>query len=42
MFYLQTIKKLCESIKNNNEISEQDKEKATALLDELARLLATY
>ncbi len=42
MFYLQTIKKLSESIKNSKEISERDKAKAKELLNELARLLAMY
>ena len=42
MFYLQTIKKMLESIKSNNEISEKDKARAKELLDELARLLAVY
>lgn len=42
MFYLQTIKKMLESIKNNNEISEKDKTKAKELLNELSRLLAVY
>jgi hypothetical protein len=42
MFYLETIKKLYESIKNNNEIDEQDKAKSKELLDKLANLLACY
>ena len=42
MFYLQTIKRLYENIKNNSEISEEDKTRAKELLDELARLLAVY
>ncbi len=42
MYYLETIKRIGEHIKNNTEISEEDKKQATALLGELARLLATY
>lgn len=42
MFYLQTIKRMLESIKENNEISGKDKARAKELLDELARLLAVY
>ena len=42
MFYLQTIKRMLESIKENNEISTTDKARAKELLDELARLLAMY
>lgn len=42
MFYLQTIKKLYDHIKNNNEIPHDEKEKAKKLLDELSRLLAMY
>ena len=42
MFYLNTIKNLIENIKNNNEIPENEKEKAIELLGNLARLLALY
>ena len=42
MFYLETIKKLYESIKNNPEISEEEKSKAKELLNELSNLLAMY
>ena len=42
MLYLQTIKKMLESIKNNEEVSEKDKTRAKELLNELARLLAVY
>jgi hypothetical protein len=42
MFYLDTIKRMQEHIKNNNEISEAEKTKAKELLNELARLLAFY
>lgn len=42
MSYLQTIKRLYENIKNNSEISEEDKAKAKELLNELSRLLAVY
>lgn len=42
MSYLQTIKRLYENIKNNNEISGKDKARAKELLDELARILAEY
>lgn len=42
MSYLNTIKIMYEHIKNNNEISEEEKEKAKKLLDELSRLLAFY
>lgn len=40
--YLQTIKFLNESIKNNREIPAEEKEKASALLGELARIVALY
>ena len=36
MSYLQTIKRLYESVKNNSEISEKDKARAKEILDELA------
>lgn len=42
MFYLQTIKNLGASIKNNDEIPAEEKAKAQQLLGELARLLALY
>lgn len=42
MSYLQTIKRLYENIKNNSEISEEDKVRAKELLNELSRLLAVY
>jgi hypothetical protein len=42
MFYLQKIKKLYECIKNNNEIPQEEKEKAKELLDKLSCLLALY
>ena len=42
MFYLQNIKNLIESVKNNNELPSDDKEKAIKLLNELASLLALY
>lgn len=42
MFYLQTIKKLYEQVKNNNEIPEEEKAKAKQLLEDLSRLLAIY
>lgn len=42
MSYLQTIKKLHESINSNNEIPCKEKEKAKELLNELSRLLAMY
>lgn len=42
MFYLQTIKRMLESIKENKEISGKDKARAKELLDELARILAVY
>lgn len=42
MSYLQTIKRMLESIKENNEISGKDKARAKELLDELARILANY
>lgn len=42
MFYLDAIKRMSESIKNDADISEEDKAKAKALLGELAGLLAMY
>lgn len=42
MFYLQTLKKLYEHIKNNKEIPEEEKAKAKNLVEELTRLLAVY
>lgn len=42
MFYLQTIKKMLESIEKNEEIPEKEKARAKELLNELARLLAVY
>lgn len=42
MTYLETIKKLAESIKNNPEMSEEEKEKAKKLLNELVNILALY
>lgn len=42
MFYLQTIKKLYEHVKNNNEIPQDEKIKVKKLLDELSRVLALY
>lgn len=42
MFYLQTLKKLYENIKANNEIPKEEKEKAEKLINELTHLLALY
>ena len=42
MSYLETIKRLNESIKNNPEIPEEDKAKAKELLNELSRIVAFY
>lgn len=42
MFYIQTLKNLYEHVKNNSEISADEKEKAKELIAELTRLLAMY
>lgn len=42
MFYLETIKKLYESVKNNHEIPEEEKEQIKELLNRLSNLLALY
>lgn len=42
MFYLQTIKRMYEHIKNNAEIPQEEKNKALELLNELSSLLALY
>jgi hypothetical protein len=42
MSYLETIKKLNENIKNNPEITEEEKAQAKELLNKLTSLLATY
>lgn len=42
MFYLQTIKNLYESVKNNDEIPQEEKEKVKELLDKLSNILAMY
>lgn len=40
--YLETIKRMIESVKNNSEMPQEEKEKALKLLGELANLLALY
>lgn len=42
MFYLQTIKSLYESVKNNEEIPQEEKEKVRELIKELSNILAMY
>lgn len=42
MSYMETIKRLNESVKNNTEMTEQEKERAKKLLSELANILALY
>jgi hypothetical protein len=42
MFYLDIIKRMSEDVKNNADISEEDKAKAKLLLGELSNLLAMY
>ena len=42
MFYLLTIKKLYEHVKNNTEIPADEKSKVKKLLDEVSRILALY
>jgi hypothetical protein len=42
MSYLETIKRLYESIKNNDEISDQEKDQCKELLNKLSNLLALY
>ena len=42
MFYLQTINKMYEHIKNNPEIPEAEKTQAKELLNKLSNLLALY
>jgi hypothetical protein len=42
MFYLETIKKLYESIKNDPEISPEDKAKVKEHIKELSNILALY
>ena len=42
MFYMDCIKRLNESIKNNNEIPKEEKQEAAELLQRLANLLWRY
>lgn len=42
MFYLETIKKLYGSIKNNSEIPQEEKKTAEELLTKLSNLLMLY
>lgn len=42
MSYLETLKRLYNSIKDNKEISEEEKARAKELIDELSRILAVY
>lgn len=42
MSYMETIKRLNESVKNNTEMTEQERERAKKLLSELANILALY
>ena len=42
MSYIETLKRLYNSIKNNKEIPEKEKARAKELVDELVRMLAVY
>lgn len=42
MFYVETLKRLNEHVKNNDEIPAEDKEKAKKIIEELLSLLALY
>jgi hypothetical protein len=42
MFYISTLKKLYESIKADNSIEADDKQKITELINKLVNILALY
>jgi hypothetical protein len=39
---MEAIKKLCDGVKNNSEMSQEEKDQALELLKKLANLLALY